>query len=57
MKENTVIKRNEQQLRFLYGEEAVEALKEGIKKAIKHGNVKVISFDKIDKELERLSRK
>ena len=52
-----MIKRNEQQLRFLYGEEAVEALKEGIKKAIKHGNVKVISFDKIDKELERLSRK
>lgn len=50
-----MIRKNEIQLRFLYGEAVVNALKDGIKDSIKNGKAKIITindWDKFDEELE-----
>lgn len=52
-----MIKKNEQQLKYLYGDEVVDALKEGIKDAIKNKKCTVISVDNMDKEIDKLIKK
>ena len=38
-----MIKKNETQLKYLYGEEVVETLKKGVLEAIHNGQAKVVS--------------
>lgn len=44
-----IIRKNEQQLNYIYGEETVNALKNAMKKTINSGNYTTISIDDLDK--------
>lgn len=46
-----MVKKNKQQLQFLYGEDTVNTIEDCIKSAIKSGNCVTIDIDSID-ELE-----
>lgn len=44
-----IIRKNERQLNYIYGEEAVNVLKDATKKAINSGNYTTINIDDLDK--------
>lgn len=54
-----MIKKNETQLKYLYGEEVVKTLKEGVLEAIHNGQVKVVpsSILEDDEKLETFLNK